>query len=533
MSANAYLATLVIEGIQKYICSTGKLKEMIGGSAIINYIASPDFYNPLLAELGLSENDADAPSKDKYIITQANAGALRLIVFERELAENFLLRASLTLLARFPGLPFYTAVTEFAWPDGEAYEKSIDEANKAIANRRNNAPVPRGSPLLPILRVARLDGLPAVDREEEYFSLPSQARRDPDTLKRSREELQKIVKAPTGLELVWEENLEKMLPDEADKVALVCMDGNDLGKLFGEKRERVKNLPLPERLRAMKEFSETIQKCNLGAFAYACQKLIVYELQFRARKNPDTNPAKLVMPLRPLVMGGDDITLIVRADIALAFVEWFTEKFMDAGKEHRLSLGIGMVIMPISYPFAKAFPLAESLQDSAKKLTKHLNPGERPSSIDYLVLTEDVENNMQAVRKRLFVSASEFLLTGKPLFLNEQSLRKLIIDGNDVLAKLPRSQIRPAWTSCRKGPKEVELVWRNLRENIARGLGGRNDKLLDITRFEEIFPGNFFFKDEKDQFRTFLGDYLELEHMLPKTEDERKLLFPFLEREER
>lgn len=533
MSA-AYLATLAIEGIQKYILSTSKLKEMIGGSAIINYIASPDFYDPLLAGLNLEKNTAFTPDAGKYIVAQANAGALRLIVFKRDLAENFLRSACQRLLANFPGLPFYSAISEFDWTDDQdgrkAYARARKEADDIIAARRNKGPAPAGAPLLPILRVSRLDGLPAAGGDKEFFSLPSAARRDREMLNRSARELRKIVKAPAGLELVWEDDLEKMLQDQEGRIALICMDGNDLGKLFGEMlgEGEAGGLSLSKSLSALKDFSDNIQKCNLEAFAFACQKIIDYELKLWARKNPDSAPEKLVMPLRPLVMGGDDITLIARADIALALVRAFTDKFMEIGGKYRLSLGVGMVVMPMSYPFAKAFPLAESLQDSAKKLTRSLAPGVRPSSLDYLVLTEDAENNMQAIRQRLYTSADGFLLTSKPLALGNGRLRKLIACGHDVLTGLPRSQIRAAWTSCRKGPEEVKIIWRNLRENISRNLGGRHENLLDPSRFEEIFPENFFSEAEGERPITALGDYLELERLLPKTEAERKLLFPFI-----
>lgn len=531
MSDSAYLVNLVVEGIQKYIFETHKLKEMIGGSAIVNYIGAARFYDPLLDSLGLEKSAGMSPDENRCILVEANAGRLTLIVFRRDLAENFLLRASRELLARFPGLPFYTAITEFAWSADRAgrdeYSRAREESIKKIAGQRNENPVPCGSPLLPILRVARLDGLPAAGRDKEPYSLPSGARRSQEMLDFSRGELKKMVQAPEGVKLVWEEDLEKMLPEGEGKVALICMDGNDLGKLFNRKLEETSKSSLSQSFAALRELSENIHECGREAFNFACQKIIEYETRLLPRDKPGETPAILVMPLRPLVMGGDDITLITRADIALPFVKWFTEKFVEKGRKFALSLGIGMVVMPASYPFAKAFPLAESLQSSAKRLTRHLEPGERPSSIDYLVLTEDVEQDMQAVRQRLFKSSSGFLLTAKPFELCGDSLEKMVETGYRVLTELPRSQIRQAWTECRKGQREAKVVWRNLFENISRGLGGRNEKLLDADTFRQIFPGNFF-REESGLPRTALGDYLELEHLLPKNPPGRELLLSLI-----
>lgn len=326
--------------------------------------------------------------------------------------------------------------------------------------------------------------------------------------------------------------MQKMLPEDESKVALICMDGNGLGKLFGSLfgsgPAEKSSWPLAESLARQKEMSENIRECSREAFNYACQKIIGYEMDVHARENPDKTRTSLVMPLRPLVMGGDDITLIARADIALPFVKWFNEKFVEKGQQYNLSLGIGMVVMPASYPFAKAFPLAESLQAAAKKLTRHLKSGKRPSSLDYLVLTEDVENDMQTVRQRLFRSSTDYLLTSKPFELHDGSLEKMLETGFRVLTELPRSQIREAWTECRKGPRETKVLWRNLCENIARGLGGRNEKLMDLEKFREIFPTNFFIGEGTQEPRTSLGDYLKLEHLLPKKQYARELLLPLI-----
>lgn len=115
----AYLK-LAIEGIQKYICSTGKLSEMIGGSQCISYIASEEFRESLLEKQQLEEDKTLSCLPGKYIVAQANAGALCLIMPDRDSARKFLQEASKELLGQFPGLPFYGAISEFIWSDDVA-----------------------------------------------------------------------------------------------------------------------------------------------------------------------------------------------------------------------------------------------------------------------------------------------------------------------------------------------------------------------------------------------------------------------------
>lgn len=521
METRAYLK-ISVEGIQKYICSTGKLKEMIGGSEIIYYLTSENFYWPILQGLNLEEDREFSGKPNSYIVAQNNAGSLCLIVPNQELAADFLEKASTTLLADFPGLPFYGAVTEFAWSDdlagGNAYDEARRQADTIITAARDAATTPEGSGLLPILRAARLDGLPAVARlDGELVSLPSAARRDPAMLQMSRERLQKEVTPPGDMRLEWKDNLEELLGGEGGKVALICMDGNDFGKLFGSLREQSANRTLCQRLRSRREFSEHVATYNRIAFNHACNRIANYEAAHKKGMDPT-----IVMPLRPIVMGGDDITIIVRADLALLFVETFTRKFTEVAGKDNLSLGIGMVVMDASYPFAKAFPLAETLQDSAKNLTRDMKP--RPSSIDYLVLTEDVENDIDAVRQRLFTCPGGEILTAKPFILKDGSFASFLQKGCAVLA-LPRSQVREAWTVCRQGSKMAERNWHNLQDNIKRGIGGRHGKLMHEAAFKSIFPENFFITDaDTGREYTSLGDYLELERLLPGNEKSRQAL---------
>lgn len=527
MTRQVFYLQLSVDGIQKYICSTGKLKEMIGGSEIISYLASPAFYRPFLKDLHLEEDINASGEAGKYIVAQANAGALCLIMPSLASAHDFMRKASEALLADFPGLPFYGAICEFAWSDDKAgniaYRQARKTAHQQITAQRKAAPTPQGSGLLPILRASRLDGLPAVMRDgEELISLPSAARRSKKMIEDSRQRLRNLVSDPDGLYLEWKDDLEDLLGGEGSKVALICMDGNDLGKLFGTRMDEGDDQGLCQYIRGMKELSETVAQCNRIAFKYACERIARYEAAHNPKKG-----GVVVMPLRPLVMGGDDITIIARADIALAFVDLFTRKFDEAGKKARLSLGIGMVVMDSSYPFAKAFPLAESLQDSAKSLTRNMEPGKRPSSLDYLVLTEDVENDIEAVRQRLFTCPSGEILTGKPFVLNENDKRfpEFLKNGCAVLSSLPRSQVREAWTVCRKGAAPVKRLWLNLKENISRGIGGRKGELMAKTRFLEIFPDNFFYMDPwSSKARTHLGDYLELERVLPGDKKSRDAL---------
>lgn len=169
----------------------------------------------------------------------------------------------------------------------------------------------------------------------------------------------------------------------------------------------------------------------------------------------------------------------------------------------------------------RAYELCEELCRSAKKLTENEKPENRPSSLDYVVLTNDAENRLSDLRKHVQTTLDGKMLTGKPFTLKDGELLKFLVDGSDVLNRLPRSATRPALNECRRGMKHARAAFDQLAWNVTRGLGGRKNSgknLMSKNRFEEIFPQKSFFRlDHQKGDHTLLADYLELTHLLPQT----------------
>lgn len=506
---------LEVCGIQKFLCSTGKLKEMIGGSEIIDALPEA-FLDDMLKALSLRRVERPEPDRDWCIEIQRGAGSICLIMSDHDKASEFLTCFSEEALERFPGLPLYGSQVPMTW-NMESYRLARSGAERRIEEQRALFPVTCGVRMLPVLEAARLDGYPACAKDNgEFVSVPSATRRMEEYLASSRMRLRALTEDPEGVEVVWEDDLGRMLGNEKARVALVHMDGNDLGKLFRKKLEEGRELPLEQSIASMRELSETVVQANKAAFKAAVKEVMDFEL----RRRP---VHRLVMPLRPLVMGGDDITLVIRADLALLFVARFAATFERESQRlgERLSVGAGMVVMKASYPFARAFSLVESLTESAKGAT--LNASPRPGSLDYLVLTEDVEDNVEVYRRRVCTADDGALLTTKPFILGRQeggtSLASFVRNGVDVLKMLPRSAMRSAMNACHSGEKSAAQHWEKLCRGMDKGMGGRFGRnLMRPAHFRELFPHGFFSPaPEAEKKRTILGDYLELEHLLPSS----------------
>ncbi|MDR0881277.1 MAG: hypothetical protein LBP55_01840 [Candidatus Adiutrix sp.] len=502
--AGKYASVLIeVGGIQSFIFATGKLKEMIGASQAMVALHD-DFLPEIRRELNLHEVDEPAEGRDWIVIRQNAAGALRLLLADEAKGKEFLTAFSSRALAQWPGLPLNGVLAQTDL-DRESLDGCRKELSDKLALQRASEPVAAGLKLLPFVEMANLDGLPAAGRDKRaYISWPSQVRRDQGLLeaadRRLKENYDGHLKSilPSNTTIKWCDDFAEMLKDrEQPRLGLIHIDGNDLGHFFTQALEAGgQNNPA-----RMKELSREIDQANQEAFQAALIKVVGEDLI-----QPETSWTEYRVPLRPLLRGGDDLTVLVRADLALGFISAFVEKYEERMKEHGLSLGVGLLIMPPSYPFVKAWHLVEELCSSAKRLTLKDNP--RPSSLDYLVLTGDVEADLGEHRRRTATADDgSSRLTAKPFKLTKGFLADFLKQAAEVINELPRSHTRGALNDCRVGRHQADVAWRKLRDNLRAGLGGRHDqRRMSLERFDEIFEDGFFQKNGA----TALADYLEL-----------------------
>lgn len=559
MSDKFGYVVLEVGGIQKYILSTGKLKEMIGGSELIESLSAKyldDFaQNNHLNVL----KEIRKPVDNEILPLQRNAGAMHLLFSSEAKGREFLKNFGKKLLEDFPGLPIFGALEECEFTSSGIREAKFKLSNK-ITDQRNKYPTSTGMQLLPICAEAPLDGEPAIGKvsygknaSSEIISLSSKTKRNEQLLEDSKGRLREIEPDEgVGPDLKWSDDLEEIACG-SEKVAFIHIDGNDLGKRFRQELENISDKETDEDktgqqsssedryqnainvIKTMSALSNTVKETTTAAFKKGLSECLKHT------KLTDNTGKKLV-PARPLVLGGDDVTVVIRADLALYFIDAFVKEFerysnQELGKKNpndKLTVGVGMVVCPTGYPFLKAFDLSEELVKNSKKLTALM--GNRPSSMDYIVITNDTENDIDSIRAHLFTAEDGSKLTAKPMLLSGNNLAQFVEKGISVLEKLPRSTLRNSLSVCRKGVKEALQNYTKLKDNIERGLGGRaNQNQMGATEFSELFKEGvetkgFFYKDKDDKnFKTKLGDYIELNHLLPEELKDYKEYFEIKE----
>ena len=169
--------------------------------------------------------------------------------------------------------------------------------------------------------------------------------------------------------------------DPRDYVAYLVADGNGMGKIFN-------GCPTPESLRGLsKKLSEIV--CE--SLAAPTNKLM--KIHTHSEKEH-------FIPVLPLILGGDDLFVLLPAPWAISFAQDFCNEFEKRMNDHlkdeadldpdpegdRASMAAAVVICKSSFPFYLAHQRGEELLKSAKRLGKYQAAQSR-STVTFEVIT--------------------------------------------------------------------------------------------------------------------------------------------------
>jgi len=184
-----------------------------------------------------------------------------------------------------------------------------------------------------------------------------------------------------------------------------------------------------------------------------------------ARKNE--SPA----PLVPLMLGGDDLLLVCRARVALAFVVKLCEELgalQTNTNGFKLTLGVGVVIAKHTIPIHRLHEVAEQLASSAKRRFRGLKDGEaKRSVVDWAVYSSAWVHDPEEVRRRDWLrgSGNELrVLSQRPVDVLGQGLDSLqgLVRGAQQIARAPRSPLRYLVDQLPRGRALSELAFAEL-----------------------------------------------------------------------
>lgn len=473
------------KGIQGFIFASNRLKEIVGGSEIVEALTTT-FLNELMANLKL--NGAIR------VISQA-AGNVRL-VFEREESAKLLFRMFPLAVELFaPGLQVVQALTPIT---GSLFEAMAD-AESDLRRQRN-----RPSPELPVpgpLAVrSRRDGRGAVD-----FATTPEGRSEAVSRAQKRKldmhltghyaVLSKVTPDNYNNHARWPLNFEHVVNPDHNYLAVVHMDGNGLGQMVMAMGKHLQSKSLDEEIEMFHAFSTAISASTQAAVREALNQTI----QIALKTTPRDSAQPYYFPIRPLVCAGDDITMIMSAEFALDFVSAYlprlhtesTSQFNQGklsqvaeaiGAEEGIKACAGIAFIKSHYPFTDAYELSESLCKYAKEKT-----GRKKSAVAFWRVTTGAVAEFEEILTSELTTDSKTSLTMMPYLAEQASdgcprLSDLADFAAMLRYRLPRGALRQTLAACYESRDLADQRFKRMLEilNANRKYPGLHDELLTL-----------------------------------------------------
>lgn len=449
-----YLVIIETSSNQDYIFSTNKLKENIGASEltyrsgtqwVLGAIAShtgqrgfevwQDAAQLRQILLNPAKNPPIEDSDQGVEILTAASGKALFLTKTQDIAQSIIQAVTRQALVKAPGLTIagvYKKVGVLG--NGGALAKAIREVHQEFETKRSHFPSPENRFLrLPIVAECASSGLPASALVQEgsrkrSISQPNHAKwsfarkakvrlekldarlaRQIDQLVSEEKESDQGSAASSGNRLLKEDATS----DPRSWLGIVHADGNGLGKIFLN-FEKYLGSDTSDRsyINTYRKFSLALDECTEAAFR---QALAVFPADEKDG----------AVPVVPLILGGDDLTVVCDGHYALEFTREFLQAFEQQTKNHegiapiakaafgvgQLSACAGVAIVKRHFPFSVAYSLAAELIRSAKQVKQQLTcaptdkiSADTPfpcSALDFHILYDTTGVDLEAIQDKL------------------------------------------------------------------------------------------------------------------------------------
>ncbi len=479
--------------IQKYIFSSSRLKTQIGASYLVDRVFD-DVLLPVIREVcGAAELDdatwrevaspdwTSMPQKARVAYIGGGNALILLRADAGEAAAEIVRRFSKELLVRCPGLQTGAAIgtvdlaSDGSWPPKTANRTALV---LKLKEQQNTAFPLTTIPYTGLTLAA--DGADetatSYDTSRKRYIAESEAaklrvatpRPEGGALQPARAEqalLEKLAGILTDEEksrfmenAVFPSELDKLGQKETENyIAVVHIDGNNMGRKFADLAT----------LSAYKNKSQEIRTATIRAFAELV--LSMKEDSFPFLDQRKDAEGKRYLPVRPLILGGDDMTFVCAAKVAFDCTAFIMKSLLEKG----VDTCAGVAILPTAYPFFRGYEIAEQLCDSANGRMRKLaneREGRREEAscwLDFLRLHGEQAPTLAEIRRQEYRAALGSLHFG-PYRIDGESHYAFarLRDLAEGLAKsLPSSKLKDLRAVLQHGEHEAEKYLEQIRHD--------------------------------------------------------------------
>lgn len=494
-----------VSGIQKYVFGSNKLKENLGASYIITSL-----YEPLRYLLNKTDKECNG-----YI-----GGGNALIVIENiEKAKKIIKDFTLNALQDYPGLEISVGINENF--DKNFEKDSVKKLFKDLQAAKNTFSPITTIPTHGITVECVNSGYSADYRYERYSE---NNKKEIDYISNvSYAKLIKVEDANKKIDVsflsnnkysdklddkfMFSDDLSKLGQTEGDDshIAVVHIDGNGMSLRFAAIDSVCK----------MRNLSDSVNEAVENSFMQLIHELTedINNGNFEESKSGfklNKENGKTVLPLRPLIISGDDICFVSEGRLGI----YFAYKFLDILSKKTLTDGenisacAGVSVVGTKYPFYRAYVMAEELCSEAKearmkkKISVNPVPAADDSFIDFNISYGGISGSIKDIRKR------HYKAPGGNLCMRPYSIGAVreLIGMVKKMGDLPKSDIK------------------QLREILGSTEDERNDFINHMRYRGKIIPDGFMNKNYMDidngksffvNSETPYMDIIEMMNLLP------------------
>jgi hypothetical protein len=403
------IVLLETAGTQRYLFATSKRRETVGASGLVARL--PEWGKEWSAE------------HQEFLTLQSISGKLLVAVENVDLARSLITHVTTRATQQAAGLDVAGCFAICDPQDPATVHAAVQRVHRIIGQARSLRPSAlQRHRMFPGLEPCEISGLPA--SQMVAVGGNAQARRSVSSrqkleaagkriddlalmLNTHRDILNESLKAlddenqtggrPSGTSAGFENDLsmaedgESLGAGELQRIATIHLDVNGLGILGTKQIEdaRATLTDLTSIAALYRELSETVERAMRKAVEEGCHDAIAQGY-----------------PLLPIVIGGDDVTIVCKASIAhsvtmnilLAF-----ERAMTATPFGRLSAAAGICYSRRQFPFSIAHEIASELCSSAKQVKSVLaindNSFAHASAFDAHVVLDSSPSSLAAIRE--------------------------------------------------------------------------------------------------------------------------------------
>lgn len=344
---------------QAYIFSSQKLQENARRSAQINYVTSEAFFLEAAPELYQTEN-----------LVYTGGGHTVLQFDTQEKARQFAARVTKAAMKQFPGIEIFVRCMPYD------HTKTPKENLKELSRQLEEKKAKRNSAFFH--QALGVEALEPVDFRPKCCTKAT----DGPTICSS------TLEPPEGTEFAGD--FSQLAQTQGDNfLAVIHIDGNAMGTRVGKIYESAQN-------------DWELCRQNLRAFSESIQTDFEAAFQEMLEQIRQAFPEQCLLPVRPVILAGDDVCFVTAGSIGLEAARIFLQQL--AKKVNRLdhtnyAACAGIALVHTKFPFYQAYELAEELCSNAKKFGASLDDSGQISAMDWHIAFGQLKDDLERIRE--------------------------------------------------------------------------------------------------------------------------------------